>query len=171
MRRRQVILAAGLGLAAVALAPLAARSPWLIWNASASAPIGLYRLERTTTPSTGERVAWRPTPGWSRWLASRGYLPEGALLLKPLAATAPSQVCRRRDLILIDGRPAARARPADTAGRPLPSWSGCITLDAGTAFLLASDVPDSLDSRYFGPVDRRDILGRVTPIRTREAGR
>ncbi len=168
MSRLKVIAATAAGLAALALGPRVARLPLLIWNASASAPIGLYRLERTPSPMPGDRVAYRPTAEWSRWLASRDYLPEGLPLLKPLAAAAPSIVCRDQDRILIDGAFVARARDADAIGRPLPRWTGCTALAPDAVFLLASDVPDSLDSRYFGPVDRQGLLGRVVPIRVRE---
>lgn len=168
MKRMVVLGWAGLALAALALAPVAARAPRLIWNASASLPIGLYRLEPTRAAAAGELVAYRPAPEWSRAFAARGYLPDGVPLLKPVAATPPSVVCRQGLRIVIDGRTVAMALEKDRAGRPLPRWSGCITLGPETVFLLAPDVPDALDGRYFGPVDRRDLLGRIVPIRIRE---
>lgn len=168
MKRMVVLGWAGLALAALALAPVAARAPRLIWNASASLPIGLYRLEPTRAAAAGELVAYRPAPEWSRAFAARGYLPDGVPLLKPVAATPPSVVCRQGLRIVIDGRTVAMALEKDRAGRPLPRWSGCITLGPETVFLLALDVPDALDGRYFGPVDRRDLLGRIVPIRIRE---
>ena len=168
MKRPVVLGWAGLALAALALAPVAARAPRLIWNASASLPIGLYRLEPTRAAAVGELVAYRPAPEWSRAFAARGYLPDGVPLLKPVAATPPSVVCRQGLRIVIDGRTVAMALEKDRAGRPLPRWSGCITLGPEAVFLLAPDVPDALDSRYFGPVDRRDLLGRIVPIRIRE---
>jgi type IV secretory pathway protease TraF len=57
----------------------------------------------------------------------------------------------------------AQAKLADTAGRPLPAWSGCIRLADTQVFVLAAD-PDSLDSRYFGPVDRAHVLGTALPV-------
>lgn len=168
MRRRIVLGCAGVALAALTLGPFAIRTPLLIWNASASAPIGLYRLEPTHSPAAGDLVAYRLAPEWSRAFAARGYLPAGVPLLKPVAATAPSVVCRWEQGIFIDGRTVAMARERDRAGRPLPRWSGCITLGPEALFLLAPDVPDALDSRYFGPVDRKDLLGRVMPIHVRE---
>lgn len=168
MKRAVVLGWAGLALAALALAPVAARAPRLIWNASASLPIGLYRLEPTRAAAVGELVAYRPAPELSRAFAARGYLPDGVPLLKPVAATAPSVVCRWEQRVFIDGRTVAMALEKDRAGRPLPRWSGCITLGPEAVFLLAPDVPDALDGRYFGPVDRRDLLGRIVPIRIRE---
>ncbi|WP_433933365.1 S26 family signal peptidase [Brevundimonas diminuta] len=168
MRREVVLGCAALALAALVLGPVAVRTPLLIWNASASAPIGLYRLEPSTALSVGERVAYRPSPEWSRAFAARGYLPDGVPLLKPVAAIAPSVVCRCERQVFIDGRFVALALEKDRAGRLLPRWNGCITLGPDAVFLLAPDVPDALDSRYFGPVDRRNLLGRVVPIRVRE---
>ncbi|WP_325148040.1 S26 family signal peptidase [Brevundimonas diminuta] len=159
---------AGLALAALALGPVTARAPRLIWNASASLPIGLYRLEPTRAAAAGELVAYRPAPEWSRAFAARGYLPDGVPLLKPVAATAPSVVCRWEQSVFIDGRKVADALEKDRAGRPLPRWRGCITLDPEAVFLLAPDVPDALDSRYFGPVDRKELLGRIVPVRVGE---
>ena len=168
MRRAAVLGWAGLALAALALGPVNARAPRLIWNASASLPTGLYRLEPTRAVTAGELVAYRPAPEWSRAFAARGYLPDGVPLLKRVAATAPSVVCRWEQRVFIDGRAVAEALEKDRAGRPLPRWSGCIALDPEAVFLLAPDVPDALDSRYFGPVDRRNLLGRIVPIRIRE---
>lgn len=168
MSRAGLLVCVGLALAGLALGPVFAPTPLLIWNASASAPIGLYRLEPGVPPAVGERVAYRPAPERARWLAARGYLPAGLPLLKPVAAEAPSIVCRTGRTVTIDGRAVAEARLRDAAARSLPVWQGCVRLGTDTVFLLAPDVPDSLDGRYFGPVNRRDLLGRVTPIRVRE---
>ncbi len=168
MRRKIVLGCAGVALAALTLGPFAIRTPLLIWNASASAPLGLYRLDSTHSPAVGDLVAYRLAPEWSRAFAARGYLPARVPLLKPVAATAPSVVCRWKQGVIIDGRTVAMARERDRAGRPLPRWSGCITLEPDALFLLAPEIPDALDSRYFGPVDRKDLLGRVIPIHVRE---
>jgi type IV secretory pathway protease TraF len=42
MTRRAIFLAAMVGCAALVMPVLVRPQPWLIWNASASAPIGLY---------------------------------------------------------------------------------------------------------------------------------
>jgi type IV secretory pathway protease TraF len=94
---------------------------------------------------------------------ARHYLPGGTLLIKRVAARLGDIVCRHGPLVTINGRPIARARSADVMGRPLPRWIGCRRLNAALAFLLSTD-PDSFDSRYFGPVDRRQILGTALPV-------
>jgi len=65
--------------------------------------------------------------------------------------------------VTINGRVVARAKTADQAGRPLPFWSGCFRLAPTDVFVLSQD-PDSFDSRYFGPVQRRHIVGTAVPV-------
>lgn len=144
-------------------------APRFLWNASASAPIGLYRLHPSRTPAVGDLVAATPPPGLARWMAERHYLPVGVPLLKHVAAKPGQRVCRNGGAISIDGRPIARARARDSRNRPLPVWSGCRTLKSGELLLLNPAVPDSLDGRYFGPLPAAAVIGRAVPILTRDA--
>lgn len=170
-RRRAVAAGALLGLAALAAPELNRPAPRLLWNASASLPIGLYRVDPGGRAGLGRTVVYRPTSAQASLLAARGYLPEDVPLLKRVAAGEPSVVCRRGLDVFIDGRLAARARPADRAGRILPAWSGCRRLGTTEVFLLARAAPDSFDSRYIGPVSRARIVGPATPLWLRGAPR
>lgn len=164
MTRRPIIAAFGLlGLAALGAPSLIDGPPWLIWNATASAPEGLYRLQPTHGLRTGDLVAVRPPEDLAAWLAQRDALPRGVLLIKRVAALAPTTVCRWDAQITIDGAPAAHARLADRQGRPLPRWRGCRRLGQADIFLLNA-AAGSLDGRYFGPLRREAVVGRVTPV-------
>lgn len=140
----------------------------LVWNASASAPIGLYRVDPFAPPRIGDRVVVDPPAPAADLLAARRYLPRGVPLIKTVAAVAPARVCRDAQTISVDDRPLALARSTDRQGRALPVWSGCRTLAMDEVFLLTADVPDSLDGRYFGPTSRTAIRGVARPIRVRE---
>jgi len=141
-------------------------TPRLVWNASASAPIGFY-WRVAGRPSRGDLVLAR-APLWARKLAAeRRYLPLGVPLLKRVSAVAGDVVCASSDAIFIDGHLVAHRLASDRIGRPLPRWEGCETLGAGEVFLLMGDVPDSFDGRYFGATERRDIIGRLVPLWTR----
>ena len=102
--------------AAVAWLPPA---PRLLWNVSASAPIGLYRIDPGSTPRAGDLVVLQPPAPLSRWLAERHYLPAGIPLLKRVAALPGARICRSGVFVTIDGRAAARAMARDRFGRPL----------------------------------------------------
>ena len=141
-------------------------APSLIWNASASAPIGLYRIDADAPPRLGDLVAIDPPPALSAFLARRGYLPRGLPLLKRVAALPGALVCRSGTFVTVDGAGAARALARDRANRPLPVWTGCRTVGRGELFLLNA-APDSLDSRYFGPLPVAGLIGIAHPLLTR----
>lgn len=141
--------------------------PRLIWNASASAPIGLYKIETRDDPPVGALVAIAPPERLARWMNERGYLGEDVPLLKHVFGKAGARICRIGDIVSIDARRVATALSGDRFGRPLPVWQGCRTLRDGELFLLNPDHPDSLDGRYFGPLPASTVLGRARPILTR----
>lgn len=143
--------------------------PRFIWNASKSASIGLYAVQPAGDPTVGSMVAAQPPMPLARWMAVRHYVPLGIPLIKHVAAKAGQHVCRNKDVVRVDGKVVGKARERDSHGRDLPSWSGCRTLSSGQIFLMNTDVPDSLDGRYFGPFPAATVIGRVTPILTRDA--
>ena len=139
-----------------------AQSPLCAWNVSRSVPVGLYVII-ARPPLRGELAALRlPEP--MRSLAdARGYLRANAVLIKQVAALSPGRVCRHDGIVTINGHPAALALTADTSGRPMPKWSGCHDIDEGR-FLVLSDEPNSFDSRYFGLVDARQVIGTAASV-------
>ena len=154
------------GLALLLASAAVGAQPLLVWNATASAPIGLYRVKPLDSrPSQlGELVLIRPDATSARVYAERGYLPFGVPLLKRVVAVAGQGVCERDGVLSIDGRHVADALPTDGRGRPLVAWSGCRQLRDGEAFVLMVEVPASLDGRYFGPTPIRSVIGRATPL-------
>src|SRR3546814_1305816 len=57
-------------------------TPRLIWNASASTPIGLYSLDRPPRLDVTDLVAVEAPEPLASFLAERGYLPRGVPLMK-----------------------------------------------------------------------------------------
>ena len=157
------ILASGFAASFIAIG-LVDPIPRLVWNASASAPIGLYRIHADHDPPYGALVAVTPPPSLARWLSTRGYLSKGVPLLKHVAAKHGQRICRTGAILSVDQRPVATARVRDSRGRPLPVWRGCRTLRAGELLLLNPAHPDSLDGRYFGPLPASAVMGRATPL-------
>ena len=139
----------------------------LIFNTTASAPLGFYWLA-DSKPSVGDLALVHPPQSLARWMAIRGYLPLNVPLIKHVAAVGGQSVCGRDGLIRIDSRVVARSLHRDHLGRPLAAYSGCRTLRAGEVFLLNPDAPRSLDGRYFGPLPRHCVVGRLRPLWTWE---
>jgi len=141
--------------------------PRFLWNASASAPIGLYRLQPDDHPTVGELVAIIPPPDTARVMAARNYLPKGVPLLKQVAALPGQRVCRHGVRVSVGGKHVANALIHDRFGRALPIWRGCRVVPAATLFLINMPA-DSFDSRYFGPIAASGLVGRALPILTRD---
>jgi type IV secretory pathway protease TraF len=162
--RAAAIAVVGIAGVLLILAPAAVPAPpRLVWNATASAPEGLYVLQPRRTLAVGDWTAVQPSPELAGWLSARGYLPNGALLIKRVAALTPSRVCRDGDRVTIDGATAAKAESRDRLGRDLPAWRGCMVLRPDQVFVLNS-AQGSLDSRYFGALARTRVVGRAAPF-------
>jgi conjugative transfer signal peptidase TraF len=162
-RPRGVLTVAALGVGLTAVPPL--DSPFLVWNASASVPIGLYAVERTQLRVANLVVARPPEP-LANFLADRAYLPRGVPLLKHILALSGQSVCRNGLAVTIDGAAIGEARERDSRGRPLPSWQGCSVVSADEVFLMNPRSADSFDGRYFGPLPAYSIIGRAIPLWT-----
>lgn len=143
-------------------------TPKLLWNASASVPIGLYAVRRALPLHLGELVVVMPPGLLAQYFAARHYLPLGVPLVKHILGLPGQTVCRDGSVITVDGAIVGEALEQDRFGRSLPDWQGCRALAAGEVFLMNTTPPDSLDGRYFGPLPLTTIVGRADPIWTRE---
>ena len=161
--RRATLIATGLPVFALAIASVESLPIKLIYNASESAPIGLYWIDDQPA-ERGDYVLVRVPDRVRNLVVERGYLPPDIPLIKRVVGADGDVFCRRNRKILIDGVTVAVAQISDGLGREMPVWSGCYVLHERRVFLL-QDHPNSFDSRYFGPVDRRLIIGRATPLR------
>lgn len=164
--RMHVLAAAGCFILVTALAStlLSPPRPLLLWNRSASSPVGLYRVGAADGADVGEMVvAWPPED--ARMLAAeRRYLPRNVPLVKRVAAAAGDRVCAAGEALFVNGRLEALRRAADPSGRPLPWWTGCERLEDGDLFLLTPGVPDAFDGRYFGITRQERVVGRARLI-------
>ncbi|MBB4303140.1 conjugative transfer signal peptidase TraF [Rhodobium orientis] len=170
MTRFGYVMVTGLSATAIGVSALVPVTPWLLWNASASAPVGLYLIQPDEHLEVPDLVAIVPPAPLAHMLEQRGYLPLGVPLLKRIVALPGQRVCRNGRAVTVDGIATAEAKKQDLVGRALPVWQGCRRIADGEVFLLNWQHPDSLDSRYVGPLPRDAIIGRATPLFTDEAG-
>ena len=160
LRRALAVAALGVGLAATLVFP---PRPRLLWNASASAPVGLYAVRGRGDIDVGDLVLARPPAAWRSLAGVRRYVPVNVPLVKRVAALPGDRVCGQGPVVTVNGHRVAARRLADGQGRPMPWWHGCVTLRSG-AMLLLMDAPDSFDGRYFGPTSPVDLAGELVPL-------
>ncbi|WP_395331883.1 S26 family signal peptidase [Novosphingobium sp. BL-8H] len=158
-RIRRAAISIGILVSAVSWTISFQPAPRLVWNASASAPIGLYSVSPGTVVSTGDMVIARLPEPWRAFAASRRYLPSNVPLVKRVAAGPGDQVCAIGPRIFVEGIPVAIRRQLDGRGRLMPRWEGCRLLRGGQFFLLMEGSPDSFDGRYFDVTAASEIVG------------
>lgn len=166
MSRRHILAVATLAvgtLVATAVADLPTR---LVWNVTASAPIGFYTVENADALEVPELVALMPPEPLEQFMVERGYIGRGVPLLKRVLGLPGQRVCRSGATITVDGVEMGDALERDRMGRDLPVWQGCRIIRDGELFLMNWEVQDSLDGRYFGPVPASSVIGRALPLWT-----
>lgn len=151
-----VTIISGIVLAAAASPP----SPRLVWNASASAPVGLYFVSPGSVPESGDMVVARLPPLVRELAAQRRYLPRNVPLVKRVAAIAGDRVCASGRIVTVNGDPVATRPAFDGMGHRMPFWLGCTRL-RGRQVLLLMDGASSFDGRYFGVTEGRDVIGKA----------
>ncbi|WP_296739752.1 S26 family signal peptidase [Mesorhizobium sp.] len=168
MTRFGLLLCTSLATIGVGYPGLTPMPIMLIWNASASAPIGFYTIDFDGPFEVTDLVAIDTPEPLASFLDARGYLPKGVPLLKRVLAVSGQTVCRTDFTITVDGVDMGRALARDRAGRALPVWQGCKRIQTGEFFAMNWQVEDSLDGRYFGLLSTDQIIGRAVPLWTDE---
>lgn len=168
MTRRRTLVVTAMAVIGIAAASTVETPTKLIWNATASAPVGFYTVEPAERIEVPELVAVMPPEPLAAFMVERGYVGRGVPLLKRVVGLPGQRVCRTGRAITVDGIEMGDALERDSLGRELPVWQGCRTVREGELFLMNWDVPDSLDGRYFGPIPASSVIGRALPLWTDE---
>ena len=164
MKRIGWVVTTGFGALMAGASILFRPAPKLVWNASASVPVGLYAIHPIDVIYSGELVLVLPPEAVARYLDQRGYLPRGVPILKHVLALPGQSVCRIERTITVDGTAVGDALDRDRQGRDLPAWQGCRIVAHGEIFLMNWRSDSSFDGRYFGPLPASTIVGRATPL-------
>lgn len=157
--RRIAITGAGITLLGLTLAFPPA--PRVVWNASASAPIGLYAVAPGAAVGPGDMVIAHVPDPWRMLAARRRYIPANVPLVKHVAAAAGDEVCALGHEVFINGSWVTERRAVDAGNCPMPAWSGCVRLRGSQLFLLMANNPASFDGRYFGISQGSQVIGKA----------
>ena len=170
MTRRRILTVTAFAVIGIAAASAVDWPTKLVWNATASAPIGFYTIEPANALDVPELVAVAPPEPLAAFMVERGYVAPGVPLLKRVLGLPGQRVCREGPTITVNGIEMGAALARDRIGRELPVWQGCRIVRDGELFLMNWDIRDSLDGRYFGPIPASSVIGRAVPLWTDEEG-
>lgn len=134
--------------------------PFLVnWTPSVSP--GLYR-RIGDLPRIGDYVAIRPIGDGFAALARIGLALPDRPILKPVLAGPGALVCFRNGAFHMGEHTVIPVVRRTSNGARLPIWRECRRLHEGEYFVHSDRIPNSLDSRYFGPVTADMIIGAYT---------
>ena len=164
-RRIRILLWSLTPVVAVAAMAAFAPNPSILWNGSDSEPPGLYvRTPEELEP--GRLIAFMaPAAAFPYADRHMGYL-HRIPILKQIAAMAGDEVCTLGGELRINDRRAGPVFAHDRQGGELPRWTGCRRLDAGEVFVFSDRIPNSFDSRYYGPLKASEVVGVFRPVVT-----
>ncbi|MGA2233755.1 MAG: S26 family signal peptidase [Tepidisphaeraceae bacterium] len=147
-----------IGLAALAASSVLFANRQIVINTSPSVPSGLY-LRSTAAPAVGQIIDFRIPQAARNYIETRtGQNGEDWYILKPIVAGPGDRVDTTGECLLINGRQIAPMPPThDTAGRSLPVWRDKRVLAPGEFFVFSDRIPNSFDSRCYGPIPRQQI--------------
>jgi conjugative transfer signal peptidase TraF len=145
-------------LAALATSSILFADRQIVINTSPSVQPGLY-LRSSTHPAVGQIVDFRIPPAARNYMETRtGRNGENWYILKPIVAGPGDRVDTTGKWLLINGRQIAPMPPInDTGGRSLPIWRDNRVLGADEFFVFSNRIPNSFDSRFYGPIRREQI--------------
>ena len=140
-----------------------------ILNISQSLPIGIYQKIDSYDYKIDDYVIVKVPEEYKEFIYSRGYMGTDELSAKTMlkkikGINGDSFEVIEGSLIKNNTEIIAKVLSKDSKGRNLPKISK-ITLKNGE-YCLLGEHPYSLDSRYLGKFEEKDILYKVRPIIT-----
>ena len=130
----------------------------IVINTSPSVAPGLY-VRCAGPPAVGRIVDFR-IPFLARpYVRGRtGCDGDDWYILKPIAAGPGDRVDTTGSSLIINDHQIAPMPPShDSAGRRLPLWREDLVLGPDEFFVFSARIPNSFDSRCYGPIHRTEI--------------
>jgi len=163
LRSFRPLFVTGLVVGSIAAVCSVFAQPLIIYNATDSLPHGIFRVIKQEIYERGDLIVFSVPEQVRSLVIERGWLKPDSYLIKPVAAKTGDYMRITSGQVFINGMSFGVTKIQDRRGLPLPSLVFNDTLSPGKiAVLQRSD--DSFDSRYFGPIDERQIIGRAVPI-------
>jgi len=160
-------IASLISVAALAASSILFANRQIVINTSPSVPSGLY-LRSTAAPAVGRIIDFRIPHAAKSYIETRtGQNGEDWYILKPIVAGPGDRVDTTGEWLLINGQQIALMPPTkDTCGRSLPIWRDNHVLGPDEFFVFSNRIPNSFDSRCYGPIRRQNIESVRKPLIT-----
>jgi conjugative transfer signal peptidase TraF len=139
----------------------------IVIDTSPSVAPGLY-VRSSAAPAVGQLIEFRIPASVRSYISSRtGRDGQNWYILKPIAAGPGDRVETNAGQLRINGHFVAPMPPMrDGFGNLLPRWTQNRILGRDEYFVFSDRIPNSFDSRCYGPVQRGEIASVRRPFIT-----
>ena len=134
-----------------------------IYNYTNSLPHGIYMFYPGLI-SKGDLIAFKPIGSIKNLIHERKYLRYDAYLMKYIVGVTGDSVCTKNGFFYVDGTNYGVIRLTDNEGKQLPRYYFCGRLKEGYIVTGKNGKGDSFDSRYYGPIKKENIVGKIVPV-------
>lgn len=161
-KKRKILFgAATLALCSTLTVGITSTAPLFLYPITPSLPPGLY-IRTFEPPKVGMIAAFWVPEAAKHYKALIGEdVHDDFLFMKPIVAGPADHVCQRSpNRALVNRINVAGQATSDQVDRQQPPlWQICRSLAEDEFFMLSTYLPNSFDSRHFGPIRRIQILG------------
>jgi len=136
----------------------------ITYVSSISMPEGWYWLVPTQKIQRYDMVAFTPPLKAQDFLTQRHWGPKSNQMMKYVMGIPGDFVCNYQQVLWINRQKIAPILRVYAPHQPLPQSNFCGYLKPSQYMLLSTKIEHSFDSRYFGPVERGNIIAKAIPI-------
>lgn len=137
----------------------------LSYQYSPSMPEGWYFIAPNKDYNVGDDVLFEPSSYWQSYIYHHGWSPsKKTLLLKQIVAQSGDYVCIKQKSLYINQNFRGKLFSQDSQGQDLPRYEICRALVKDEYFVLGVSADNSFDSRYYGIIYRKQIIGKAAKL-------
>ncbi len=136
----------------------------LSYQVSSSMPKGWYLQTPVQRLTYGTWVFLKPPTFAKNYLQRHHWLPNSGIMLKSIQALPGDWVCVKNHQLWINQQVAALTLTLDRHQQTIEQRPFCRLLTADEYLVLGLKDARSYDSRYFGPINRKQILAKAAPL-------
>ena len=140
----------------------------ITYAVTVSMPKGWYLIVSPEKIARHDIVQFKPPEQALNFLHKEHLIPRSDLLLKYVVGLPDDFVCNKNGVILVSQKKFGTVYQFDSKGIKLPKSSFCGKLGHDQYLLLSDRVKNSFDGRYFGPIYKKDIIGRAVLLLKRD---
>lgn len=131
---------------------------------SPSMPKGIYWVIPARSIFRGDVVIFKPSNEIDNFLLRHHWIPQSGILIKKVYGVPGDFVCKKNHEVFINHQKIAYVFDEYAPNKKLPNIPFCGKLKKDEYLLMSTRVKKSFDGRYFGIINRHNIIGKADKL-------